>query len=156
MTTLTRPAPTPPQTPHSVHRDQFLAHAKERAAARDRLQASEKIWGAAAHALIDFARKRGWPLATHADFLDIARHIQRSARREDKAITRLYAVMEGHHRNFYSDTRSMSDIREGIAEAEEFLALIADADEKIPVDAPPPYGKDFSRYARKYGPQAAP
>ena len=71
---MTMPAhsnPTPPIDAHAVHQDAFLSHARAMANVRDRLQASEKIWGAAAHAVIGFAKKRGWPIATRADIRDV-------------------------------------------------------------------------------------
>ena len=154
MTTLTNPDSTPPIDAHAVHQAAFLSHAKAMANARDRLQASEKIWGAAAHALIGFAKKRGWPITTHADIRDVARFIQRTLG-DTREITRLFAVVEGYHVNFYHDTRTLSDIREGIEEAEAFVSLIADADERIPLDARPPRGKDFARYVKRHeGPGA--
>lgn len=149
MTTLTNPDSTPPIDAHAVHQAAFLSHAKAMANARDRLQASEKIWGAAAHALIGFAKKRGWPITTHADIRDVARFIQRTLG-DTREITRLFAVVEGYHVNFYHDTRTISDIREGIEEAEAFVSLIADADERIPLDARPPRGKDFARYVKRH------
>ena len=148
MTTPAHSNPTPPIDAHAVHQDAFLSHARAMANARDRLQASEKIWGAAAHAVIGFAKKRGWPIATHADIRDAARFIQRTLG-DTREITRLFAVAEGYHVNFYHDTRTISDIREGMAEAEAFASLIADADERIPLDARPPHGKDFARYVKR-------
>ena len=59
-------SPTPIES-HAIHRDRMLAHAREMLERGDRLQASEKIWGAVAHAVKAVAAERGWPCSHHAD-----------------------------------------------------------------------------------------
>ena len=51
---------------HAVHSDRLIRHAWEQLEQGDRLQASEKAWGAVAHALKDIAARRGWRNRAHA------------------------------------------------------------------------------------------
>ena len=53
--------------PHKVHSERLIRHAEEQLAKGDRLQASEKAWGAVVHRLKDIADQRGWKYSTHAD-----------------------------------------------------------------------------------------
>ncbi len=41
----------------------------------DVLQGSEKTWGAAAHAVMAMAQRRGWPFRTHRDLSDAVRRL---------------------------------------------------------------------------------
>ncbi len=43
----------------------FLSDAEREFAAGDTLLASEKMWGAAAHAIMAVAQQRGWPFGNH-------------------------------------------------------------------------------------------
>ena len=61
---------TGPIETHKVHSERLMRHAEEQLAKGDRLQASEKAWGAAVHRLKDIANKRGWEV----------RHAHRSVR----------------------------------------------------------------------------
>ena len=50
---------------HAGHSDRLIRHAWEQLEQGDRLQASEKAWGAVAHALKDIAARRGWRNRAH-------------------------------------------------------------------------------------------
>ena len=43
---------------HQIHSERLMRHAEEQLAKGDRLQASEKAWGVAAHRLKEFADQR--------------------------------------------------------------------------------------------------
>lgn len=60
---------------HAVHSDRLIRHAWEQLEQGDRLQASEKAWGAVAHALKDIAARRGWRNRTHTHNEVIAVHL---------------------------------------------------------------------------------
>ena len=137
---------------HSVHRDRFLRHAEEMLDRRDRLQASEKIWGAAAHAVKQVARRRRWPCSSHEDLRDIARYLS------DKGsylswpgeINALFGQAEGYHANFYADTRSVPDIRAGLQNAERLVSLLTQLDETLPLSLAPPRGGDYRDYEKRH------
>ena len=72
-------APVDPIESHAVHSERMLAHAEEMLEAEDRLQASEKIWGASVHALKSVCARRRWPYAHHADGRIIAARVGKQA-----------------------------------------------------------------------------
>ena len=56
-----------PLESHDVHSLRLIQHAEEMLESGDRLQASEKTWGAVAHRLKVVADNRGLQYETHAD-----------------------------------------------------------------------------------------
>ena len=51
----------------------FLEAADQEFAAGDVLQCSEKLWGAASHAIMAVAQERGWQFSSHRAMKDAAR-----------------------------------------------------------------------------------
>ena len=137
-----------PQEPHSVHSGRMLAHAAAMLDAGDRLQASEKIWGAVSHALRAVASNRGWPISVNADARDVARYIAQET--GDGELTSLGGV-ESYHYNFYEDTMDIEDIRDGLATAERICGKLLAADASLPLSLPPPRGPKFRAYERRNG-----
>ena len=66
---------------------------------RDVLQGSEKVWGAAAHAMMAVAQQRGWPYDSHGSLKQAARRL--SDESDDPFIGDRFAVAEKFHINFY-------------------------------------------------------
>ena len=80
---------------------EFLTTADREFAAGDHLQASEKLWGAASHALIAVAQQRDWPHGSHRA---LKRAVQLLADETgDAALDDGFAVAEKFHANFYHD-----------------------------------------------------
>lgn len=77
----------------------FLLHAEEQLALGDSLQASEKGWGAAAHAIKAIAERRGWRHRTHRDLFAVARRV--AASEERREIIELFGLANSLHQNFY-------------------------------------------------------
>lgn len=130
---------------HAVHRDRLLGHARRMLGDGDRLQASEKIWGAASHGLKVVADRRNWPYTMHSDGRVIAEHLGELTGSMD--IPWLFSRMEGLHRNFYRDSFSLREIEKRLPEADQFLRLIEAADNSIAPDAPAP---DDPQYIRRH------
>ena len=130
---------------HAVHRDRLLAHARRMLRDGDRLQASEKIWGAASHGLKVVADRRGWPYTLHSDGRVIAGYLGKLTNNED--IPLLFSHIEGLHWNSYSDSFSLQEIEARLPDADEFLRLIEAADHDIAPDAPAP---DDPQYIRRH------
>ena len=137
-----------PQEPHSVHSARLLGHASAMLDAGDRLQASEKIWGAVSHALRAVASKRGWPISVNADARDVARYIAQQT--GDGELVELGGV-RSYHYNFYEDTMDIEDIRDGLATAERICGKLLAADNALPPSLPPPRGLKFRAYERRNG-----
>ena len=79
----------------------FLEAADREFAAGDHLQASEKLWGAASHAVMAAAQQHGWPYGSHRAMKTVARHL--AERYDDPFLLGGFAFAEKFHANFYHD-----------------------------------------------------
>ena len=79
----------------------FLDTADREFAADDLVQGSEKLWGAAAHAVMAVALQRGWDHRSHRSLKNAV--IRLSREQDDPTIEAYFAVAEKFHRNFYHD-----------------------------------------------------
>ena len=131
---------------HAVHSERMLDHAAKMIEQGDRLQASEKIWGAAAHRLKEIAVERGWPYDSHADGTVIARHIAQQTDTRDIAIRFGFAVET--HQNFYEDRMSLEELTERLGEISRLLELLDEAHRALPPDLAMP---DDRHYRRRHG-----
>ena len=71
----------------------------------DILRGAEKLWGAAAHAVMAIAIARGWSHNSHRSLKNAAIRIARE--RKDPFIEASFTTAEKFHRHFYHD--SMED-----------------------------------------------
>ena len=137
---------TAPRTPiesHAVHSERLMRHAWERLERGDRLQASEKCWGAVAHALKAVSQRYGWRHRAHAHNSAIAAHLSGLA--SDGMIYLVYLAVEALHVNYYDDVKPLAEIRLVLEGAEDLLRRIAAAAEKI---GPTPPVPSYDRRAR--------
>ena len=118
MTTITHS----PIESHQTHSRRLIRHAEERLALGDRLQTSEKAWGAVAHYLKVIADRRGWQYETHADSFRVARNL--AAAENNPQIMLQFSTTHDLHRNFYLDTMPLDDIAIRFDAVKEFLALL--------------------------------
>ena len=78
---------------------EFLEKADRHFADGDQIQASEKLWGAAAHAVMAIAQERGWPHTSHPA---LKRAVERlSDDHNDLLIAAYFTTAEKYHRDFY-------------------------------------------------------
>ena len=98
----------------------FLEHARIQLEEGDRLQAAEKVWGAAAHALKAVGEQRGWIHDRHPNLFDIGEHLGREFGQE-RQFHRYLAQAEYMHRDFYLNGWSTDAIRSALADVEEFV-----------------------------------
>ena len=110
---------------HDVHSRRLIAHAEIELEKGDRLQASEKAWGAVAHRLKSIAEQRGWEYATHRHAYRIARQL--ADEMGDPQILVLFYVANGMHQNYYVDAESVESLRDQIAMVKELLAILESA-----------------------------
>lgn len=78
----------------------------------DTLQASEKAWGAAAHAVKAAAESRGWNHGTHRLLFDIAARIADET--GDPEYFDLFRVASALHQNFYEGWESDYTVQKSI------------------------------------------
>ena len=90
----------------------MIQQARVELEAGDRLQATEKAWGALAQMMKAYGQQRGWlNLGGHRTVGHIAQHLQ--AEYEEIPILRAYVAADNGHRNFYDNEMSPPEI-EGI------------------------------------------
>ena len=92
----------------------------------DRLQASEKAWGAITHKLKQIADLRGLSYSKHGHARRMLEEIIKGGPDEDKAAIRTGFVMaEGLHRNFYNDVQHREDLGVDLYHIKKALDLLA-------------------------------
>ena len=127
---------TEPIESHAVHSRRMLDHAAAMLAQGDRLQASEKIWGAAAHRLKEIAAERQWPNDSHVDGASIANYIRRQT--GDRRISDRFHIASDAHQNFYEDRYSLEHLADMLEAVTELLDLLDEAHQTLPTDLPRP------------------
>ena len=80
---------------------EFLDASDREFAAGDRLQASEKLWGAATHAVMAAAVQRNWNCRTHRALKNAVESL--AAESDDDALRAGFLAAEKFHKNFYHD-----------------------------------------------------
>ncbi len=83
------------------------------------MQASEKIWGAVAHAAKAIAEQRGWNHSHHAQLWDISGQIADELGRPDLRVR--FRSATAMHNNFYENWMGESEVRDGLADAKGYL-----------------------------------
>ena len=104
------------------HRDtarKFLQDADREFAAGENLQASEKMWGAAAHAIMAVAQDRGWPSGRHRLLLDAARRIADEL--DDGHLRAGIAAARLFHSNFYHDHMEEEELEPTAKDVRRFV-----------------------------------
>ena len=132
---------TEPIESHAIHSRRMLEHAAEMIEQGDRLQASEKLWGAAAHRLKEIAEERGWPNSSHADGFAIAGYLADQAR--TPLIASLFATASDTHQNFYEDRLDVDDLERRLRDIRALLALLDEAHAALPPDLPMPTARRY-------------
>ena len=79
----------------------FLEAADREFAAGDHLQASEKLWGAASHAVMAVAQRRGWPYGSHRAMKTAVDLMAEEY--DDPLLPVGFGLAEKFHANFYHD-----------------------------------------------------
>ena len=105
---------------HAQTAHRFLEHARTELQRGDSLQASEKVWGAAAHALKSVAVQRGWRHRSHSTVFDVGEHLGREFSRQERFGVYLDRA-DAMHSNFYHSNRNEGAIRLALADVEQFV-----------------------------------
>ena len=110
------------QTPdsHMAISHKFLDQARTELAEGDCLQSSEKVWGAAAHAIKSIALQRGWHHDDHQLIMETA--IQLSHEFDRPEFEERVRVADTFHSNFYSNRAAEDSIARAIGMVERFVA----------------------------------
>ena len=111
----------------------FLEQAREELTRGDRLQASEKSWGAAAHALKAVAEQRGWNHNHHALVIAVAEQMAEESGRPE--FNSLIGIAQSMRMNFYENYRGINAVRQALDEIEGFVDQL----EQLRTMPPQPY-----------------
>ena len=114
--------PEQPIESHDVHSRRLIRHAEEMLEAGDRLQASEKAWGAVAHRLKVVADNRGWRYESHTDASRVIRGL--TMEQGNPRIRTLFDVAQLMHMNYYKDTWEIGYIRDQVSDVKELLLIL--------------------------------
>ena len=115
---------------HAQISRRFLEQARVELSLEDRIQASEKVWGAAAHALKAIAVERGWHHGSHAHVNGICGQLAKEFSRDD-----FYSHMglaNAMHMNFYENNLDEDAIANALTETEQFIAKLDELRASLP------------------------
>ena len=112
------------QTHLEVSRE-FIVHAGEQLALGNSLQASEKGWGAAAHAVKAIAERRGWRHKSHRDLYRAINRISAQMGRKD--VLDLFRTANALHQNFYEGWMEDENIDRGLTRVTLLLDILDEA-----------------------------
>jgi len=99
------------KTEHAETAHEFLSAAYREFALGDMLQASEKMWGAAVHAIEAVAQERGWEYGSHYKLLEASDRL--SEELDDTRITAGMVAARAFHANFYHGFMEESEFSRG-------------------------------------------
>ena len=107
---------------HLATSRRLIQQADDELALGDLLQAAEKGWGAAAHAMKGIARSRGWKHNTHGALFVIARRLADEAGRPE--IRTLFQVASVTHQNYYEGWLDAEDLARNLTEIKTLLEIL--------------------------------
>ena len=114
---------TRPIEPHTVHSRRLIEHAEEELAKGDRLQASEKAWGAVAHQLKVVADYRGLKYTSHVQAIKMVERLAKETE-DPRDLRMLFRNAELLHANYYIDSRPLEEIADQINEIKTLLEIL--------------------------------
>lgn len=101
----------------------FLRHSDEQFAAGDALQGSEKLWGAASHAVTAIAKQRGWPYGKYRARVTAVNRL--SEEYNEPVLPAYLSIARQFHNNFYRDFMEDDDIEDDRPKVHAFVHRIA-------------------------------
>lgn len=134
-TTKSQPLSGPPIEKHETHSRRLIRHALEQLEKGNRLQASEKAWGAVVHQLKAIANARGEVYEVHRQVYPLVKRLAR--RTDDPVLFRaLFSTANGLHKNYYVDAMPLDELRYEIDRVRDLLDILERPGMKQP-EAPP-------------------
>ena len=101
---------------------EFLEHSDREFQAGDIMQGSEKLWGAASHAVTAIAKQRGWAFSKYNHRLNAVRRLAEEY--NEPLLTAGYALALTFRANFYHDTMEDDVIEDGRPIVHNFVRRI--------------------------------
>ncbi len=104
---------------HTLISREFFTKAEEALAQGDLLQASEKLWGAAAHMVKAVAEGRGWEHSGHRELFQVVNRLANEA--GDLELRHLFHTANSLHSNFYENWMAEDWIEAGAQQVSQLL-----------------------------------
>jgi hypothetical protein len=101
---------------------EFLDHSNREFAAGDALQGSEKLWGAASHAVLAIAKQRNWRFGKYNARLAAVDRLAQEY--NDPLLVASFSVAQKFHTNFYRDSMEDDEIARDRPIVEHFVRRI--------------------------------
>jgi hypothetical protein len=140
---------SPPERYEEISRH-LLEQAREELDKGDILQASDKVWGATAHAVKAVCQRMGWNHHAHNHLSAAANYIASQLGRDDLRLA--FGYLESLHANYYEHQRGADEIRTGLTNAEFLIrgmsALPLDNLSNVPLHLSPLERQDQERRLR--------
>ena len=105
---------SPPERYEEISRH-LLEQAQEELDKGDILQASDKVWGATAHAVKAVCQRMGWNHHAHNHLRAAASYISSELGRDDLRLA--FGYLESLHANYYEHQWELADVRTGVDNA---------------------------------------
>ncbi len=97
----------------------FFREAVEALAEDDLVQASGKLWDAAAQMVEAVAERRGWPHHDHRDLYLIVERL--AGETGDRRLIHLFQYASGLEGNFYENWQPIEFVQRGVEQIREFM-----------------------------------
>ena len=107
---------------HTQTAQNFLRQADAEFGAGDHLQGSEKMWGAASHAVMAMAQQRGWQFGSHRALKIAADRLAEEY--DDMALSDGFVAAQQFHANFYHDFMEDDDLERTRRSVLRFVARV--------------------------------
>lgn len=117
---------------HSQTAREFLLASDREFATGDILQGSEKLWGAAAHAVMAVAQQRGWRFSDHRALRSAADRLADEL--QEPILASNFSVAEKFHANFYHDFMQDFEIEGDRKNVRDFVSSILSLPELATTD----------------------
>ena len=113
---------SPPERYEGISRH-LLQQARDELDRGDVLQASDKVWGATAHAVKAVCQRMGWNHHAHNHIRAAANYLAAELDRDD--LLKAYVYLDALHTNYYEHQRNAAEVRIGIDNAIYFSGELA-------------------------------
>lgn len=108
---------------HAERSWHFLELVDDEVARGELEEASNKVWGAAAHAIKTVAERRGWPHGAHRDLEEVVMRLVDDEGAPSTLYT-YYALANWFHSRFYGGPPDASIIRHGKTQIGDFIRML--------------------------------
>ena len=107
---------------YAVMSQRLFEQGQEALEQEDLVQASEKLWGAAAQMVKSMAERRGWPHSSHRELFQVVNRL--ALETGDIELRRLFRLANSMHTNFYENWMTREDVEDSVGEVQELISKL--------------------------------